>query len=265
MTTTLPSSAPTSVLDVDLTGPDLDESGGSHDQCGMLYGTTPSRWAEQTLGARAGTVGNTPARNEPRLRHQEGTERARIERLHGVITSDDAPTHAATRRITERGTTTQSVRSVSELARRRIVSTSGTVDPRDFAIAVAGQLPIEAIDILLGVPTAGHWQVCFDFPTGLVLNKDTSVTTTIDRGRMCTVNDPEVRAIAEEDAGTNDWLREDLTPAATGSNCADECSTCAGNSTAETSTERKRCLDYYHLLRRMIDVKPTQDRTGSCH
>lgn len=112
----------------------------------------------------------------------------------------------------------------------------------------------------------GHWHVHLNFPTMTVETVDGEIVKIIDEGRLCALDAPEVRAVAEEVAGADAdyWLQEDWIPAVPGLNCEGSYESYAKDPTTWTKTELEICRNFHPLFMRMVDAEPSPGR-GSCH
>jgi hypothetical protein len=115
-----------------------------------------------------------------------------------------------------------------------------------------------------GHPT-GHWHVHLNFPTVTIETVTGESIKVIDEGRLCALDDPEVRKVAERAGADPDiWLQEDWIPAVPGLNCEGSYETYAADPTKWTKTELEICRNYHPLFMRMVNAEPAPGQSH-CH
>jgi hypothetical protein len=115
-----------------------------------------------------------------------------------------------------------------------------------------------------GHPT-GHWHVHLNFPTVTIETVTGETIKVIDEGRLCALDDPEVRTVAERAGADPDiWLQEDWIPAVPGLNCEGSYETYAADPTKWTKTELEICRNYHPLFMRMVNAEPAPGQSH-CH
>lgn len=117
---------------------------------------------------------------------------------------------------------------------------------------------------LAGLPT-GHWHVHLNFATIEIETIDGESIKVIDEGRLCALDDPEVRRVAERTGDDPDfWLEEDWIPAVPGLNCAGSYESYAADPTSWTLAELEICRNYHPLFMRMVNAEraPSPKRGG---
>ena len=88
-------------------------------------------------------------------RFAKGTDRAIIETMRLILLNQDGEDHKKRRRIISKGFTPRNVEKLREALKARaknIVETAAAKGSGDFVIAVASELPLQAIAELIGVP-----------------------------------------------------------------------------------------------------------------
>jgi hypothetical protein len=120
---------------------------------------------------------------------------------------------------------------------------------------------------LAGHPT-GHWHIHLNFATVEIETADGEVVKVIDEGRLCALDDPEVRKVAERTGDDPEWwLEEDWIPAVPGLNCEGSYEAYAADPTSWTLAELEICRNYHPLFMRMVNAEPSgAHRHGAdCH
>jgi cytochrome P450 len=158
------------VLDVDLTDLDLFAHGFPHDVFVRHRADAPVLWHEPTAHTPDGrgfwsvaTYAETMAViSDPATFSSErgGTLIQDLDLAGAVLSMMDDPRHGRIRRLVSSGLTPRTVRRLEDELRRRTIGLLDALDtsaPVDFLVAVAAELPMQAICILLGVPEADRY------------------------------------------------------------------------------------------------------------
>jgi cholest-4-en-3-one 26-monooxygenase len=93
--------------------------------------------------------------NTAMIRHQEGIPREQVEMQRVILLNMDPPEHTKVRAIVSKGFTPRAVNAMRDSLRERaerIVATALREGTGDFVADVAGELPLQAIADLIGVP-----------------------------------------------------------------------------------------------------------------
>lgn len=132
-----------------------------------------------------------------------------------------------------------------------------------FGTVISSTKEIEAVhnDHLVG-----HWHTHLNFPTLEVETVDGGKVKVIDQGRLCALDDPEVRKVAENlDVDPDYWLEEDWIPAVPGLNCEGSYEQFAKDPTAWTLAELEICSNQHPLFMRMVNADPSPSANGHHH
>jgi hypothetical protein len=121
-----------------------------------------------------------------------------------------------------------------------------------FGTIVSSAMETEAAK--QGLPV-GHFHIHLYFPTVVLDCVDGDQLKLIDDGRLCALDAPEVRAVAEKYGDPDVLLAEDWIPAVPGINCAGSYAAYAADPTSWTKAELTICRDFHDLYMKMVGAE----------